>query len=259
MAFVEKIEVEFTPRQYNTASTTTAYIYHDLLTETEFNSLLAYYDQFSEYGVDFDQTVYTYKGKTYATANQRQFGTHYDKKIFDLTDYEEYYHQTPETIIQWSKEIIGTKVHPRIFKLLEKIKSLEPFNHDSKSYIPLRGLSNVIVYDQLLPIHVDQDPHLYNIPIHLANEYSITIYLNSVSYGGEFWIDGDPGFIHKPSPNSALAFRGGGIYHGVNKNLDENKNTRKAMTFRLAHVDDLYLPGNPEEFIMANIATLPSA
>jgi hypothetical protein len=259
MPTVEKLEIEFTPRQYNTSNTTVAYRYHDLLTETEFKSLLAYYEQFSVYGVDFDQSVYTYKGKQYYTANQRQFGSHYDRKIFDLTDYTEYYYQTSDTISSWAKETIGTKVHPRIYKILEKFKTLAPFSEDPDKYIALRGLSNVLVYKQLLPIHVDQDPHIYNVPIHLANEYSITIYLNTVSHGGEFWIDGDPGFINKPIPNTAFAFRGAGIYHGVNENLDENKNTRKAITFRFAHIDSLYLPGKPDEFTMANNATLSTS
>lgn len=256
MVSVNKINIEFTPRQYNTTTNTVAYLYHDFLTENEFNSLLAYYEQFSVYGVDFDQSVYTFKGKTYATANQRQFGTHYDRKVFDIIDYQDYYCQTPETISAWTKQLIGTTVHPRIFKILEKIKTLEPFNKEPDKFIPMRGLTNVLVYEQYLPIHTDHDPHLYNVPIHEANEYSITIYLNSITYGGEFWIDGDPGFIYKPIPNTAFAFRGTGIYHGVNQNLDENKTTRKAITFRFAHIDSLYLPGNPDEFTMANIAGL---
>jgi hypothetical protein len=253
MSFVEKIDIEFTPRQYVTANITTAYLYHNLLTESEFNSLLAYYEQISVYGVDYDQSSYTFKGKTYYTANQRQFGTHYDRKIIDLTDYKEYYYQTPETIAEWAKHTIGTNVHPRIFKIIEKIKMLEPFNRDPEKYIILRGLTNVIVHEQVLSIHTDQDPGIYKVPLYEADEYSITIYLNTVSHGGEFWIDGDPGFVYKPIPNTAFAFRGGSVYHGVNKNLDENKNTRKAVTFRLAHIDSLYLPGTPDKFTLDDL------
>jgi hypothetical protein len=55
--------------------------------------------------------------------------------------------------------------------------------------------------------------------------------------------------VYRPVPNSAFVFNGGVALHGVSKNLDKDRNTRKAITFRLINVDSLLLPGDPDKFL----------
>ena len=252
MTSVAKLEIPVTPRYNHRVTKTTGYLYENILTKIEFDSLLKYWEQFHVHGVDWDQSIYYYKGRAHATANQRSFGTLYDRKIFDLTEDPNWYYQTPDTIVAWAKNAVAQRVHPRITQIFEKIKTLPPFNECPDKWVLVRGLINVLIYDQLLTYHVDGAPEIFNAPMDEVTEYSFTIYLNTVSHGGEFWINGDPGFVYKPVPNSAFAFPGGHILHGVNQNKDENQTTRKAVTFRLAHVDSLNLPGDPDQFVIKN-------
>ncbi len=107
-----------------------------------------------------------------------------------------------------------------------------------------------MAHEKILEYHIDAESIIYNAPLNQIDQYSITIYLNSVSDGGEFWIDGDPGFVYRPVPNSAFVFNGGKALHGVSMNLDKDRNTRKAITFRLVSVDSLLLPGDPDKFLV---------
>lgn len=246
---VTPIEIQVNARREFTVTQVTGYLIENLLTDTEFNSLLKYWEQFHVEGIDFDRTTYTYKGKSYATANPRSFADSYDRKIFDLVENPQYYYQTPESIYKWATEEFGRVAHSRIFQLFQKIKTLPPFNEEPNKWITLRGIINVLKYHYLLENHLDSDQTLFNAQMDQVKECSITIYLNSVSHGGEFWLDGDPGFLYKPVPNTAFVFPGGHIFHGVNRNLDENHTTRKAITFRMAHIDSLHLPGDPSKFL----------
>lgn len=246
---VTPIEIQVHARREFTVTQVTGYLYENLLTPIEFESLSKYWEQFHVQGVDFDRSTYFYKGKQYATANPRSFGDVYDRKIFDLAENPEWYYQTPDTMYEWAKKEVGINVHSRIIQIFEKLKTIPPMNEEPTKWIPLRGLINVLKYEHLLETHYDGDPSLFNGVMDQMKEYSITIYLNEVSHGGEFWIDGDPGFVYKPKPNTAFMFSGSHVLHGVNKNLDENKQTRKAITFRVAHIDSLYLPGDPSKFL----------
>ena len=58
MPSVKKIDIPVVPRFFHEATSTTGYLYENLLTENEFNSLLAYWEQFHVQGVDFDQCLY---------------------------------------------------------------------------------------------------------------------------------------------------------------------------------------------------------
>jgi hypothetical protein len=174
----------------------------------------------------------------------------YDRKIFDLPEKQEWYHQTKDTIYDWARETLGRTIHPRIFQILEKVKTFPPFNSEPDKWIPVRGIINVLAHEKILEYHIDAESIIYNAPLNQIDQYSITIYLNSVSDGGEFWIDGDPGFVYRPVPNSAFVFNGGKALHGVSMNLDKDRNTRKAITFRLVSVDSLLLPGDPDKFLV---------
>jgi hypothetical protein len=247
---VTLIELDANPRFDLKGGKQTGYLIENLLTPDEFDALTKFWEQFHVHGLDWDKTIYYFKGRAHATANQRTFNTHYDRVIFDLTRSPEWYYQTPETIYDWSNKKLASTAHPRILQLFEKVKQLPPFNQCSPDkWIPTRGLINVLIYEQLLTYHFDTDPAIYNVPISDVNQYSITIYLNEVSHGGEFWVDSDPPFLYNPVPNSAFIFNGGRVLHGVNTNLDHEKRTRKAVTFRISHVDSLLLPGSPDKFL----------
>lgn len=247
---ITPVEFNVIPRYTFKGGKQTGYLIENLLSPVEFDALSKFWEQFHVHGLDWDKTVYYFKGKALATANQRTFNTHYDRVIFDMSAHPKWQYQIPETVFNWSKNNLVTAVHPRIFQLIEKIKTLPPFNqYPSHEWIPLRGLINVLIYDQLLTNHYDSDNTMFNAPMDDVNQYSITIYLNEVSYGGEFWIDSDPPFLYQPVPNSAFIFNGGCALHGVNMNRDEQQRTRKAVTFRFAHVDSLLLPGSPDKFL----------
>lgn len=247
---VTTVDLNVVPRLEIRGGHQVGYLIENILSPTEFEDLSKFWEQFHVPGLDWDKTVYYFKGKALATANQRTFNTHYDRKIFDLHESPEWYYQTPETIHDWSKNKLATTIHPRLIQILEKIKTLPPFNESPpEKWIPTRGLINVVIYEQLLTTHFDSDTSIYNAPLNDVNQYSITIYLNEVSYGGEFWVDTDPPFVYKPVPNSAFIFNGGCALHGVNANMDAEQRTRKAVTFRIAHVDSLLLPGSPDKFL----------
>jgi|688.fasta_scaffold36804_4 hypothetical protein len=250
MPTVTPIEISVNPRYELNVTNLTGYLIEDLLTPKEFDSLLSCWEQAHVHGIDWDKTIYYFKGKAHATANQRNFYDDYDRKLFDLPENQEWYYQTKDTIYDWSREILGRNIHPRFFQVLEKIKTLPPFNDEPNKWIPIRGLINVLAYEKTLDYHIDGEPAIYNTSVNEINQYSITIYLNSVSDGGEFWIDGDPGFVYRPVPNSAFVFNGGVALHGVSMNLDKDRTTRKAVTFRLIHTDSLLLPGDPDKFLM---------
>lgn len=250
MTKVTAIPIKVLPRYELVGTELTGYLLEDFLTPTEFDSLLSYWEQFHVQGLDWDKTIYYFKGRAHATANQRTFVDLYDRKIFDLPENLEWYRQTPETIYNWARDTLGKTIHPRIFQILDKLKQFPPFNEEPNKWIPIRGLINVLAYEKMLEYHIDTDSVIYNVPISQVNQYSITIYLNSVSDGGEFWIDGDPGFVYRPVPNSAFVFNGGAALHGVSMNLDKDKTIRKAITFRIVNIDSLLLPGDPDKFLI---------
>lgn len=244
---VTPIEIQVNARREFTKTQITGYLIENLLTDKEFDSLMKYWEQFHVMGVDFDRTTYIYKGKQYVTANPRSFGESYDRKMFDIMESPEYYYQTPETMYKWASTQFALSAHSRIVQIFKKLMTLPPFADEPEKWIVWRGLINVLKYGHLLENHLDSDHSMFNAQMDQVKECSVTIYLNSVSKGGEFWLDGD--FLYKPVPNTAFIFPGGHVFHGVNMNMDENKTTRKAVTFRLAHVDSLYLPGDPSKFL----------
>ena len=63
--------------------------------------------------------------------------------------------------------------------------------------------------------------------------------------GGELWSPN--GFVFKPKENSALLVNGHQAIHGVNVNM--NTEPRLAFTLRIAHKDDLFLPGSKDKFL----------
>lgn len=246
---VTPIEISVNPRfDYETTSVT-GYLIKNVLTPKEFDGINSYWEQHHVHGVDYDRSTYHYKGKVYVTANQRNFGRFYDRKIFDLAEDPNWYYQTPETMGKWAQERAAYSVHSRVMQVFNKLKTLPPMCEEPDKWILMRGIINVLSYEHFLSNHFDGDPSLFNCRMDKSREYSITIYLNEVSHGGEFWVDGDPGFLYKPVANSAFIFSGGHVLHGVNQNMDKDQTIRRAITFRVAHIDSLHLPGSPDKFL----------
>ena len=119
MPKVTPIEIAVNPRYELNVTNLTGYLIEDLLTPKEFDSLLSYWEQSHVHGIDWDKTIYYFKGKAHATANQRTFFDLYDRKIFDLPENQEWYYQTKDTIHDWARETLGRSIHPRIFQIFE--------------------------------------------------------------------------------------------------------------------------------------------
>lgn len=174
--------------------------------------------------------------------------------IYDVTFNKDYYFQTNSTIKNWSDEFIKNKVSPVFYKCIKTVESLEPFASDPDSWVFYRLHLNYLAYEKWLQMHVDAAPHLTNVKkSHTtidhrdARMYSITFYLydHIEGTGGELYTP--YGFIYKPKANSALAINGHQAIHGVNQNIATVP--RQAFTMRIAHRDDLFLPGHPDKYL----------
>jgi len=253
---VTEIKIPVFPR-YTPESEITGYLVENVFSESDFQHLTRFWEQSSGRGVDWDKSIYYYKGKARGVANQRNFFERYDRKLVDLPEHADWPYQTPETIHDWAYEMIAQNVNPIILKLASRLINCKPFADDKDRWIPQRIILNFMQPGQCLGAHFDSEPSFYNRPMEQVNQYSVTVYLNELSCGGEFWIDGNPdagypGFCYKPKPNTAFIFNGGYTWHGVNENKDENGTDRKAFTIRFAHIDSLFLPGSPDGFMFKN-------
>jgi len=250
---VTEVKIPIFPR-YTLETELTGYLFENILSPNDFAQLNKFWEQSSVRGIDWDRSLYYYKGKVRGVANQRSHHQRYDRKLIDLPEKVEWHYQTPKTIYNWAFENFTQGVNPIISKLLKILINCRPFSDEPNKWIPHRILLNILDYGHPMHAHVDSEPATYNCPMEKVRQYSVTLYLNELSEGGEFWIDsnlnaGYPGFFYKPKPNTAFAFNGGYTWHGVNENRDKNKQTRRAFTFRFAHVDSLFLPGHPDKFL----------
>lgn len=165
--------------------------------------------------------------------------------LWDMVSHPDYYYNTQESIKDWSDTILKKANSLVFYKLVKYFESVEPLFFEAEKWIPLRSHINVLNYDQHFTMHRDGDPIWFNKNLREARLWSCTIYLDSISLGGELWTD--TGLVYKPERNSALMLNGNQVYHGVNNNMDPRKIPRKAFTIRWAHIDDLFLPGHPSK------------
>lgn len=169
--------------------------------------------------------------------------------VFDLTFEKDYWHQTTDTVYDWSWNHLQNNIHPIYYKHLSVFKNIEPLNAEPDAWVPYRWHFNYNVYPKYLALHTDTADTYFNTPSHHnARAKSITFYLfdHVADGGGEFHtLDGN--FVYRPNKNSALCINGNGVVHGVNSHMIDDGQPRLAFTVRWAHKDDLYLPGHPDK------------
>lgn len=164
--------------------------------------------------------------------------------LWSLSQEPEYFHQTNESISDWSSNYLEKNIDPPCRLLIQAARKVAPFNEDPK-WIPFRGIINILREGDNLEAHLDADDQI--IDMDRSQVHSFTYYANGGN-GGDFWADDKFGeeFRYSPNPNDALIIQGTGIYHGV---TTVKQNTRLCMTIRFIHADDLILHGHPDKFL----------
>ena len=165
--------------------------------------------------------------------------------MIDLSFEKEWYHQTIDTIKDWSDEILKLKLNPHMMRSLQYIEQLEPFK--SKEFVFNRIHINYLAKDKILGLHKDGGNLIFNSKKLDVVNYSITYYLydHIEGLGGEFW--SPCGFVYKPKENTALVINGQQSMHGVTQNISDTP--RLAFTIRASHKSTLHLPGHPDKFL----------
>lgn len=232
----------------------TAHIYENVLEEKEYNKLKNNIELLFKTNKNLTykthRTNFNFNNKNHKIVSHSQ-NAREQQVPFDLSFELEYWHQTKETIKNWSRKYFLNNLNPIFFKYLNFFEKQKPFADEPDSWIPIRWHSNILAYSNLLTLHVDMNSALFKTEnSYVARAYSLTFYMfdHEEGKGGEFWSEN--GFVYKPKQNSALCVNGNGIMHGVteNNNPDSEKiNPRLAFTTRWAHIDDLYLPGHPDK------------
>lgn len=174
--------------------------------------------------------------------------------IYDISFLKDYYHQTNETISDWADSTIKNSISPIFYKCITTIKNLKPFVDAPNDWIFYRLHLNYLEHGKYLAYHLDSAPQLTNVKLSPyttdhrdARMYSTTFYLydHKEGLGGEIWTP--YGFVFKPKSNSLITINGHQAVHAVTQNLDTTP--RMAFTIRVAHKDDLFLPGHPSKFL----------
>ena len=164
--------------------------------------------------------------------------------LWSLSQIPEYFHQTNDTITDWSEQYLNKNLDPVCRLMIQSARKAEPFNGD-RNWIPFRGIINILPEGENLEAHLDADDQVIDTEINQV--HSFTYYANGGN-GGDFWAhdkyDGE--FRYSPNANDALIIQGTGTYHGVSK---VKQNTRLCMTIRFIHADDLILHGHPDKFL----------
>lgn len=228
-----------------------AWHYENILSEIQLKNLTAVFEKkFDEPDINWDKTLYSFNGRVHGSIRQRTMGEQRYVKIFDITQDKEYYYQTADTVFQWGQQQLAEKTHPAMNTVIQLLLKSEPMAAEYGKWICHRAHINNMYWDQILAIHVDTDPALYNVDLPDSKQFSCTVYLDELTKGGQLWADTEPdGFVYTPRANTAIMFNGATFTHGVNCNQDEFKRIRKAYTMRFAHVDTLLLPGHPDRFL----------
>jgi hypothetical protein len=227
------------------------YIIKDIFNEKLFNTLHSHavemYEKQSTKNFGKHNTILHFEGKKLkllqnAPANREIY------LIYDIPTTEKYYYQTNETVRDYVFDYIRNNTHPAYVSATNVASKLDVFDDDCNKYVPLRCHFNWITYERFLAMHIDGHMNIWKTYSNKeARLYSFTIYLNEISYGGQFFTS--TGFVYDPKPNTAIAINGTKIYHGINENKDIDKRPRLAFTIRFAHIDDLYLPGSPDKML----------
>lgn len=232
------------------------FIYYDVFEPLFFNSIKKLVN--SVLGLADTKTYLTH-GTTFDVGGQnRRIISHAQNDreqcvIFDLSFNKEWYYQTNDTIKQWADATLQKSISPIFYKCVKTLEDIEPLSEDKGNWVFYRCHINYLETYKYLSLHTDSAMQLTKpVPGVLdhsrARMRSLTCYLydNEEGSGGEIWTP--YGFSFRPKANAAiLLLNGHDAIHGVTQNID--KTPRLAFTFRLAHKDDLFLPGSPDKFL----------
>lgn len=166
-------------------------------------------------------------------------------KIWDISDYAEYYSQTADTITEFYQSKLQD-ISPGLRQLISAIDNADLFANDN--YIALRIFVNSFPNGQCMEVHIDGDKYKINLDLETANLWSATFYLEVSEEGGELWFP-ELGITHKPTLNSLAIFNGNKFYHGVTEVPGTYDGKRVSITVRYAKVSDLVFPGSVDKFL----------
>ncbi len=229
-----------------------AYIYTDVYSDQLYNKIeqtvLSQLDNPNTDTYKTHATTFSHNNKKFHVSKHKQ-NDREQLVVYDLTFEKDYWHQTIDTIHDWSWQHLQNNIHPLFYRHLTTFKNLEPFADEPDSWIPYRWHFNYNKYSKYLALHTDMADTYFNTPNSwAARGKSVTFYLHDYieDGGGEFYtLGGD--FVYRPKKNQALCINGNGITHGVNSTMTDDGKPRLAFTVRWAHKDDLYLPGSPDK------------
>ena len=222
-----------------------AYIYTDVYSDQLYNKIeqtvLSQLDNPNTDTYKTHATTFSHNNKKFHVSKHKQ-NDREQLVVYDLTFEKDYWHQTIDTIHDWSWQYLQNNIHPLFYRHLTTFKNLEPFADEPDSWIPYRWHFNYNLYTKYLALHTDMADTYFNTPNSwAARGKSVTFYLHDYieDGGGEFYtLGGD--FVYRPKKNQALCINGNGITHGVNSTMTDDGKPRLAFTVRWAHKDDLY-------------------
>tara|TARA_B110000858_G_scaffold74304_1_gene86367 strand:- start:888 stop:1673 length:786 start_codon:yes stop_codon:yes gene_type:complete len=165
--------------------------------------------------------------------------------VYDLTAERDWWHQTSDSVVDWTWNRLQNSIHPVFFHHLNTFRHQKPHDND---WVPFRFHFNYLTYQSYLHAHADMADQFFNTPTaRSARARSLTFYLHDhvEDQGGELYFLS--GYVYKPKQNEAISINGNAAFHGVNSNMSPDKKPRLAFTVRWAHKDDLYLPGSPDK------------
>ena len=190
------------------------------------------------------RTSFTYNDKRHHIVAHKQ-NAREQQVVFDLTAEQDWWYQTPDTVVDWTWNRLKNSIHPIFFHHINKFKNEKP--HD-ENWLPFRMHFNYLTYQSYLHPHSDMADQFFNTPsCKTARARSLTFYLHDhvEGQGGELYFYS--GYIYRPKQNEAISINGNASFHGVNSNMSPDKKPTLAFTVRWAHKDDLYLPGSPKK------------
>ena len=212
------------------------WVYKNCLSSNEFTSVRHYLTNVTANNpFNYEGRTLNVDSKKYTMIGSSQYRNYY--KLWQLTDIDGYWNNTNQTILKWAKENYLKIINPNILLLINRIYQYHPL--DQTTWIPIRGIMNVLLPGHFLDRHIDNDEYLSK----NNNVTSATFYVKTDGDGGFFW--DERGILHKPEENSVLLNKGGKIAHGVST----SDKLRLAITIRFYNIEDLILPGSIDKLL----------
>lgn len=183
------------------------------------------------------------RGFKYNNNNYKLLGTaHYRPytKIWDLSHQPAYWQQTNDSFSNWASKQYSNLIPPIVRMLIHKILTVSPLT-DGKTYVPVRGIFNILNPGVALDPHLDGEGFLSDLSI--SDVYSATYYVDVQGEGGEYW--DQRGVFYKPKNNNLLINVGNRWVHGVRA----SDTLRLGITIRFYDVNDLILPGDVNQLL----------